>query len=434
MRIELRDKIAMTIANGYWDMSFMPKFDFHSNTYFYKALVDLAYLEQILESNGVNVDKAEATVMTADRQFNHGTSDYTYDSASLTKIANDVVTALRQTIDTTNHTGFWDEETGRFVAGYAEAEDKWYDYGYTMWNMEAIYYGVATDEQAKTIMDWISGKRIVEKDKNGSQGEDIYFFELAPRVNTYCAEDKNDVSIFTGMYAGATAVTYGVVQLQNGGADMYTTFYDLMSRIQTYGANDALARLKEIGAWYQDIYDYYVASENYNKHPDRFYWDYYEESQWDSDGDGKGEYWLLQNSLKGMAERGGTMAGIVGIDGEFLESILPIAAIPYGFFGIDSLDGKMLQVTPNLPDSMGYWKTENLQFGGLKYDLTIFDNAVMINSVRGNASELSVQVVLDAPKSGEKVYVNGKESNRYTIKDGKVYVALPFKTVTVEVK
>jgi hypothetical protein len=94
----------------------------------------------------------------------------------------------------------------------------------------------------------------------------------------------------------------------------------------------------------------------------------------------------------------------------------------------------MLQVTPNLPDSMGYWKTENLQFGGLKYDLTIFDNAVMINSVRGNASELSVQVVLDAPKSGEKVYVNGKESNRYTIKDGKVYVALPFKTVTVEVK
>ena len=430
----ISDKIAMTIANGYWDMSFMPKFDFHSNTYFYKALVDLAYLEQILESNGVNVDKAEATVMTADRQFNHGTSDYTYDSASLTKIANDVVTALRQTIDTTNHTGFWDEETGRFVAGYAEAEDKWYDYGYTMWNMEAIYYGVATDEQAKTIMDWISGKRIVEKDKNGSQREDIYFFELAPRVNTYCAEDKNDVSIFTGMYAGATAVTYGVVQLQNGGADMYTTFYDLMSRIQTYGANDALARLKEIGAWYQDIYDYYVASENYNKHPDRFYWDYYEDSQWDSDGDGKGEYWLLQNSLKGMAERGGTMAGIVGIDGEFLESILPIAAIPYGFFGIDSLDGKMLQVTPNLPDSMGYWKTENLQFGGLKYDLTIFDNAVMINSVRGNASELSVQVVLDAPKSGEKVYVNGKESNRYTIKDGKVYVALPFKTVTVEVK
>lgn len=428
------DKIAMTIANGYWDMSFMPKFDFHSNTYFYKALVDLAYLEQILESNGVNVDKAEATVMTADRQFNHGTSDYTYDSASLTKIANDVVTALRQTIDNTNHTGFWDEETGRFVAGYADAEDKWYDYGYTMWNMEAIYYGVATDEQAKTIMDWISGKRIVEKDKNGSQGEDIYFFELAPRVNTYCSENKNDVSIFTGMYAGATAVTYGVVQLQNGGADMYTTFYDLMSRIQTYGANDALARLKEIGAWYQDIYDYYVASENYNKHPDRFYWDYYEESQWDSNGDGKGEYWLLQNSLKGMAERGGTMAGIIGIDGEFLESILPIAAVPYGFFGIQSLDGKTLQVTPNLPDSMGYWKTENLQFGGLKYDLTIFDNAVMINSVRGNASDLNVQIVLDAPKAGEKVYVNGKESNRYAVKEGKVYIAVPFKTVTVEVK
>ncbi|MBQ7949310.1 MAG: hypothetical protein IJ284_06075, partial [Clostridia bacterium] len=182
------DQIAMTIANGYWDMSFMPRYDFHSNTYFYKALVDLAYLEKILEDNGVHVDKSEATVLTADRQFNHGTSEYNYNSESLTKIANDVVTALRQTINKTDHTGFWDEETGRFVAGYADAEDKWYDYGYTMWNMEAIYYGVATDEQAKTIMDWISGKRIVEKDKNGSQGEDIYFFELAPRLNTYCEE------------------------------------------------------------------------------------------------------------------------------------------------------------------------------------------------------------------------------------------------------
>ena len=104
------------------------------------ALVDLAYLENILETRGENVDKDLATVLTADRQFNRGTSDYTYDSADLNEIADDVLSALRKTIDNTDHTGFWDEETGRFVAGYAEAEDKWYDYGYTMWNMEAIYY------------------------------------------------------------------------------------------------------------------------------------------------------------------------------------------------------------------------------------------------------------------------------------------------------
>ena len=427
------DQIAMTIANGYWDMSFMPKYDFHSNTYFYKALVDLAYLENILETRGVNVDKDLATVLTADRQFNRGTSDYTYDSADLNEIADDVLSALRKTINNTDHTGFWDEETGRFVAGYAEAEDKWYDYGYTMWNMEAIYYGIATEEQAKSIMDWISGKRIIEKDKNGSQGEDIYFFELAPRVNTYCSEDKDDVSIFTGMYSGKKGVTYGEVQLQNGGANMYTTFYDLMSRIQVYGSDDAFSRLKEIQTWYMDIYDWYVSSDNYNTHPDRFYWDYYQQSQWDSDGDGKGEYWPLQNSIKGGQERGDGV-GIVGIDGEFLESILPIASIPYGFFGLTSIDGSMLQIDPNLPEQLGYWKTENLQFGGLKYDLTIFNNAIMINSVRGNARGLSVQVVLKAPENGEKVYINGKETNRYMIKEGNVYIAVPFKTVTVEVK
>ena len=427
------DKIAMTIANGYWDMSFMPKYDFHSNTYFYKALVDLAYLENILETKGINIDKGQATVLTADRQFNKGTSDYTYDSASLNKIAKDVLSALRKSINNADHTGFWNEETGRFVAGYADAEDKWYDYGYTMWNMEAIYYGVATEEQAKSIMDWISGKRIVEMDKNGSQGEDIYFFELAPRVNTYCAENKNDVSIFTGMYSGRVDVMYGEMQLQNGGADMYTTFYDLMSRIQVYGSDNAFNRLKEIQDWYMDIYNWYVESDIYNKHPDRFYWDYYQQSQWDSDGDGKGEYWPIQNSLKGYAERGDGV-GIIGIDGEFLESILPIASIPYGFFGLTSIDGSMLQIKPNLPQKLGYWKTENLLFGGLKYDLTIFDNAIMINSVRGNASGLSVEVVLDAPKNGEKVYINGKATDQYTIKGDNAYITVPFKTVTVEVK
>jgi hypothetical protein len=206
-----------------------------------------------------------------------------------------------------------------------------------------------------------------------------------------------------------------------------------MSRIQTYGANDAFNRLSEIKDWYKDIYDYYVTSDNYNEHPDRFYWDYYQKSQWDSDGDGVGEYWEIQNSLKGYFERGDGV-GIIGIDGEFLEAVLPIAAIPYGFFGIQSLDGMTLQVAPQLPDSLDYWKMENLLFGGTKYDLTIFDNAVSINTVRGDAEGLYVQAVLDAPKAGEKVYINGVENNRYTIKDGKVYIALPFKTATVEVK
>ena len=424
------DKMAMSLGNGYWDISFMPKYDFQSNMYFHQALVDMAYLEQILVDNGVSVDKSLATVLTADRQFTNDISVYNYDTESLTKIANDVLTELRKPISETDKTGFWNEETGRFTAGYSHVEDKWYDYGYTMWNTEAIYYGIATDEQAKTIMDWISGKRIVEQDQYGSQGEDIYYFEFAPRVNTYTVEDQDDLSMFTGFWSGNKGVTYGEVQVQNGGAIMYTTFYDLMSRIQTYGADDAYNRLTAIKDWYKDIYDWYVESDNYNEHPDRFYWDYYCKGAWENP---EGKTYIPQNGIKGTTERndGG---GILGLDGEFLESILPIAAIPYGFFGVNSLDSKTIQLQPRLPEQLQYWCMENLAFNGVKYDVTIFDNAVMINSVRGDCTDLNIQVVLDAPQSGQKVYVNGKAIDRYTVKEGKVYVTLPMEAATVQVQ
>lgn len=426
------DHIAMTIGNGYWDMSFMPIYDFQSNVYFYKAIIDLIKIEKILEENGITIDKSEAKVLTCDRNFNRGESEYKYTNNDLERVANDVVTELRKSINESDKTGFWNEKTGRFVAGYSFAEDKWYDYGYTMWNTEAIYYGVATDSQAKEIMDWISGKRIVEEDSNGSTGDDIYFFELAPRVNTYCSEDKCDVGIFTGMYSGMLGVEYGVTQVQNGGAIMYTSFYDLMSRIKVYGADDAFKRLKRIEKWYKKIYDYYVTTDNYNAHPDRFYWDYYENSQWDSDGDGVGEYWGIQNSLKGDRERN-MMVGIIGIDGEFLESLLMIAAIHFGFFGLSTDYDNTLVIEPKLPSHLDYWKMENLVFGG-KYDLTIFDNGIQINSVRGKCEEMQLKVILDAPKRNEKVYVDGVIFNRYTIKDGKVYIALPLRSVRVEVK
>ena len=126
--------------------------------------------------------------------------------------------------------------------------------------------------------------------------------------------------------------------------------------------------------------------------------------------------------------------GVIGIDGEFLESILPFAAIPYGFFGMESLDGNTLKIEPSLPSKLDYFKTENFLFNGVKYDLTIFDNAVMINSVRGDASGLSLQVVLNAPKAGQKVYVNGKATNRYTVIDGKVKVVVPLQSATIEIK
>ena len=428
--LEKSDRIVMSLSNGYWDISFMPRFDFQSNMYFYKALVDLAYLENILRENAITVDASEASVLTADRTFTHSVSEYTYTSEELTEIANAVLAELRKSTNEKDKTGFWNEETGRFVAGYTAAEDAWYDYGYVMWNLEAIYYGIATDEQAKSIMDWVSGKRIVEKDEYGSQGEDIYYFEFAPRVNTYSPENQYDLSILNGFYMDVKNVEYGVTQVQNGGAIMYVSFYDLMSRLAIYGQNDAYARLTDIKEWYMDVYDYYTKSDNYNAHPDRFYWDYYCKGAWENP---EGLTYYPQNGVKGAQERGNT-TGVLGLDGEFLESFLMIAAIPYGFFGIDSIGGDVLKIEPTLPKGLTYWGVENLAFNRVKYDLTAFENSVRIDAVRGDTEGLTVQIVLGTEKGSPKVYVNGKQTNNYAVKDGKVYVTVPLQACTVEIR
>lgn len=422
-------RTAMTLANGYWDISFMTKFDFQSNMYFYKALVDLAYLEDILEKNQISVDKAKASVKTADRSFHHGTSAYEYTAGDLKKIAGDVLTELRKSTNNGDKTGFWSEETGRFVGGYSEVDEKWYDFGYVMWNLEAIYYGIATEEQTKSIMDWVSGERIVEKDQYGSQGEDIYYFEFAPRVNTYSEADQFDLSIFNGSYENSEC-EYGKTQIQNGGAVMYVTFFDLMARMNAYGADNAYSRLSAIKDWYMDIYDYYVASDNYEKRPDRFYWDYYQNNQWENPDN---KMYYLQNGIKGTNERNGNPNGVLGIDGEFLESFLVVSAIPYGFFGIDTANGDTLKIEPSLPDELDYWGMENLSYNKVKYDLTIFENSVRIDSVRGNAAGVQVQVTLRAKKKAS-VYVNGKKTDNYTVDGDKIIVNVPLSTVIVEVK
>ena len=402
---DMPQRIAHSLGNGYWDISFMPEYDFHSNSYFYKAVADMAYLESILVQKGISVDKAEANVQTAGRMSNDtlgkGFAESDYSALDLTATATKTLNAISAT---TSQNGFWDSAKGRFVAGYGDADangvSEWVDYGYLVWNLEAIYFGIATEEQAKLIMQWVTGERTVAGDT--STGEDIYFFELAPRATTYQGSSKTDSSVYTGVWHGTNnGGDYGVSQVQHGGAIMYTSYYDLMNRIAI---------------------------------PDDFYWDYYENSQWDSNGDGKGEYWRLQNGIKGQAERDGFTGGIIGIDGEFLESFLPVAAIPYGFFGVESLGNGTLQIAPKLPGDLDYWTAENLTFGGCKYDLTIYENALQVSAVRGDATDLKLKVVFDVPASDYKVYVNGFATTEYEVVNGQIIVELAFGNAVVEIR
>lgn len=49
------EEMSQSLSNGYWDVLFMPEYDFQSNMYFYKALVDLIELENILAEEGIEI-------------------------------------------------------------------------------------------------------------------------------------------------------------------------------------------------------------------------------------------------------------------------------------------------------------------------------------------------------------------------------------------
>ena len=383
--------IESSLGNGYWDILFMPEYDFQSNMYFYKAVADMAYLEDILTANSITVDTSLATIKTATRSGATSTSAYSYTADSLTTVANNVLGAMQAT---TANGGFWNESTGRFAAGY-NSSGTLYDYGYVAWNLEAIYYGIATETQATSIMTWLNSET------------ELYDYKFAPISIT----ETGDKKVLNGQYYNNSSIKSNWVNCQYGGAILYTSFYDLMARIDYSGTDDAYARLQEIQAWYMEVYNNYMQEIGAN--PNEFYRYYYEE--------------------KGIVVQGQGINGAVGLDAEFLESYLPLSAVAYGFFGIDSIDGKTLKIAPELPTELNYWGMENLAFNFVEYDLKAYKNGVQITSVRGDTTDLSMRIVLNYV-AGQKVYVNGVETSNYTVENGKVCVTVDFGATIVEVK
>lgn len=133
------------------------------------------------------------------------------------------------------------------------------------------------------------------------------------------------------------------------------------------------------------------------------------------------------------SNKGGNASGVMGIESELVESILLIASIPYGFFGLDSTDGKTLSLTPALPKELNYWKVENMMFSDVKYDLTILEDTVRIDSVRGDAEGLQVTVTMDIG-FGQSVYINGEKTDNYTTSDGKAIITVPMQNNIIQVR
>lgn len=272
------------IGSNYWDLLPFGGEDALATVYYYDALLDLADLE--------------ASIL-AHPEWNVTTGADAYDPADLRRHA--------QEVKDYGTKRFWNEKTGRF--GTIDLDGQMHDYGWTFLNNEAIYYNFTTPEQAKSIRDWISGRREVAGDT--SRGADIYYWRFGPRSSTL----RNIDYYFWG-WSGPESIPFGN-QVQDGGAVLGWSYHDLMADLRINGPDGTWRRLQEILTWFDET----RAAGGYRA--------YY------------------SNPAKGTMQ-GGNVPGGLGIDREFFESILVPQVMLYGFIGFKpTVDG--CEIAPCLP-------------------------------------------------------------------------------------
>lgn len=387
------------IGDGFWDAISFPNVNLYANLSFHQALVGMLYLEEMAEACGVEVPAV--TVLGKDMK-----TVVRYEETA---------ESLREKIalcEERMRSVFWDEEKGRFFAGYydtADGEgvtDRKMDYGFLMFNLQTVTDGIASAEQAEKIMEWVSGAREIEGDD--SAGADIYKYEFAPRFTT-----KHNAT--DGIWAVGQA-SHWEVGVRDGGAVMQTSYYDLTARSRVLGADNAFERLKGIEAFYLKVREAGGTGTE-------FYRAYFNQlgigmqGNYDKDGDGVAD---------------GDNEGPIGIDCEFLEAALLLTSVPDAFFGLDPRPDGTLTVEPNFPAALDYWRMENLMFGGVLYDLSVGKYFVQLSNIK-ETSDKSVKVLLARPDFAFTVEYLGKTVD-YTEENGRIAVTIPFADGKVEIR
>ncbi len=140
--------------------------------------------------------------------------------------------------------------------------------------------------------------------------------------------------------------------MQDGGAVLGWSYFDLMARIKTKGPDDAWQRLKAILVWSDEV----QRAGGYRK--------YY-------DAPGRG-------TLQGSGTPGG-----LGLDAEFLESVLVPQVMLYGFLGVQPHPGG-LRIAPRLPADWPELTVTNVHIQHLVADLKATPASIQIHAVRGD--------------------------------------------------
>ena len=403
----IADGTENTISSSYWDiLSLSPK-SLYAQVLYYQTLRDVLYLEDALRSK--NITAAWPSI----KLFDEKEVDFTLSSDKIKALMTDVETSVRRSVDVNAKVGFYDESKGRFIEGFNMHGDV-VDYGSTIFNDMVVSAGLATEEQAKSVCAWINGDRIVDGDNargysgdiNDSDNAGIYDFEFAPRVTT-----KKNAEQYTSGNAAKAGNVYGA-SCQDGGAILFTSYYDMAARFVANGKEDAYKRLTGIKEWYLKVYK--LSAEDYGA--TYFYRAYYDDL--------------------GISLQGSGTSGSLGLDSEFLENSIVYAIVPDVFFGLNGTSDGRLSVTPAMPSGLDFWRMENLMFHNIRYDLQIGKNYVLFESVRGNTLNEKTVVNLYFAGKDPKVYIDGKllDSSEYRFENNVVSVETDFSAKKVEVK
>ena len=309
-----RPRLGLGVGNNYYDLVPFGGDDALATIYYFDALNHMADIEREI---------------AAHPDWSIPTDEPPFSVDELTSLAD----AVKE------HAGqfFWNATTERFI-GWQDVEGVRYDYGFVFVNNEAVAYGFATPEQARQIYEWLDGKRIVDGDT--SQGSDIYHWRFAPRVTT-----RRNTQDYVWPWSAPQSIPWGD-QIQDGGAVLGFSYYDLMARLQTKGPDDAWNRFQEILTWFREV---------------------------QNEGGYRAYY---AKPGRGVLQGGGPPGGL-GMDQEFMESVLVPQVMLYGFLGCRArADG--LYLTPQLPTDWPELTVTNIHFADHVFDVTATSSTIRI--------------------------------------------------------
>lgn len=246
---------------------------------------------------------------------------------------------------------FWDPGAGRFVA-CIDIDGTRHDFGYTFLNLEAVYYGFADDRQARSILDWVDGRRIVEDDT--SRGSDIYHWRFAPRATT-C----RNIEWYQWVWHNPESIPWGG-QVQDGGAVLGFSYHDLMARLEVLGPDNAWKRLQAILAWFAEV---------------------------EAEG-GYRPYYAKPG--RGTLQGGGPPGGL-GMDREFMESVLVPQVMLYGFLGFQP-DPDGFTLAPGLPADWPSLTVTRIHVHDHVIDLKVENRVITVMTRRPGAGALDIRV------------------------------------------